>query len=45
VTGFGDATRLIVVVVVEVEASTVTEAAADVLARKLAVPVYWAVRL
>ena len=43
VTGFGDATRL--VVVVAVEAVTVTEAAADVLATKLAVPEYWAVRL
>jgi hypothetical protein len=43
VTGFGDATRLIVAVTVA--AFTVTETAADVLERKLAVPVYWAVRL
>jgi hypothetical protein len=43
VTGFGDATR--VMVVVAVEAVTVTEAAGDVLATKLALPRYWAVRL
>jgi hypothetical protein len=43
VTGFGDATRL--VVVAAVEAVTVTELAADVLARKLEFPTYRAVRL
>jgi len=43
VTGFGEATRL--VVVAAVEAVTVTDAAADVLARKLEFPVYRAVRL
>jgi hypothetical protein len=44
VTGLGDATRL-VVVVVAVEAVTVTEAAADVLDPKLEFPTYRAVRL
>jgi hypothetical protein len=44
VTGFGDATKL-VVVVVAVEAVTVTEAAADVLDPKLEFPTYRAVRL
>jgi hypothetical protein len=43
VTGFGDATKL--VVVVAVEAVTVTEAAADVLDPKLEFPTYRAVRL
>jgi len=43
VTGFGDATRL--VIVVAVEAVTVTEAAADVLVRKFEFPIYRAVRL
>jgi hypothetical protein len=43
VTEFGNATRL--VVVVAVEAVTVTELAGDVLARKLVFPTYRAVRL
>jgi hypothetical protein len=43
VTGFGDATRLVIVAAVDVV--TVTEAAADVLARKLELPIYRAVRL
>ena len=43
VTGFGDATRL--VVVVPVEAVTVTELAGDVLDPKLEFPTYRAVRL
>ena len=43
VTGFGDAIRL--VVVVAVDAVTVTELAGDVLAGKLEFPTYRAVRL
>ena len=44
-TEFGDATMLIVVVAVDVGALTVTETAGDVLATKLGVPMYLAVRL
>jgi hypothetical protein len=42
VTGFGDATRL--VVVAAVEAVTVTELAGEVLVRKFEFPIYFAVR-
>ena len=43
VRGFGDATRTVVVAVTD--AVTVAEVAAEVLARKLELPEYWAVRL